>query len=66
MAPCSCGSTHSGASTGAEEPDDLSPDEFLSKEVDPILDKISAHGIESLTAREKRILELARARMLRH
>ncbi len=37
--------------------------EFISKEVDPILDKISAHGIHSLTERERRILEAARARM---
>jgi membrane associated rhomboid family serine protease len=39
--------------------EDLPPDEFLSKEVDPILDKISAHGIQSLTERERRILEAA-------
>ena len=45
----------------AEE--DLPPEEFLSKEVDPILDKISAHGIQSLTERERRILERARAKM---
>lgn len=44
---------------------DLPPDEFLSKEVDPILDKISAHGIHSLTDRERRILESARERMSR-
>ncbi len=37
--------------------------EFISKEVDPILDKIAAHGIHSLTDREKRILEAARDRM---
>jgi membrane associated rhomboid family serine protease len=37
--------------------------DFISKEVDPILDKISAHGIQSLTERERRILEAARARM---
>jgi hypothetical protein len=37
--------------------------EFISREVDPILDKISAHGIHSLTERERRILEAARARM---
>jgi len=43
--------------------DDLPAEEFLSKEVDPILDKISAHGIQSLTDREKRILEKARAKM---
>ena len=42
---------------------DLSTDEFLQKEVDPILDKISAHGIQSLTAHEREILEKARAKM---
>jgi membrane associated rhomboid family serine protease len=48
---------------GADE--DLPPEEFLSKEVDPILDKISAHGIQSLTERERRILETAREKMVR-
>ncbi len=43
--------------------DDLPAEEFLSKEVDPILDKISAQGIQSLTERERRILETARERM---
>ncbi|MDE3066082.1 MAG: rhomboid family intramembrane serine protease [Verrucomicrobiota bacterium] len=43
--------------------EDLSTDEFLRTEVDPILDKISAHGIHSLTAREREILEKARAKM---
>lgn len=38
-------------------------DDFISKEVDPILDKISAHGIHSLTDRERKILEKARAVM---
>jgi membrane associated rhomboid family serine protease len=47
----------------AEE--DMPPDEFLSKAVDPILDKISAHGIQSLTERERRILETAREKMVR-
>jgi membrane associated rhomboid family serine protease len=42
---------------------DLPSGEFISKEVDPILDKISAHGIQSLTERERKILEAARARM---
>lgn len=46
--------------------EDLSPDEFLSREVDPILDKISAHGIHSLTEREHKILEVARKKMERH
>jgi len=46
-----------------EEFEDLPPAEFISKEVDPILDKISAHGIQSLTPRERKILEAARERM---
>jgi membrane associated rhomboid family serine protease len=46
---------------GLEE--DMPPDEFLSKAVDPILDKISAHGIQSLTERERKILETAREKM---
>lgn len=45
------------------EPDDLPPAEFISQQVDPILDKISAHGIQSLTERERKILEAARAKM---
>jgi len=44
---------------------DLPSDEFITREVDPILDKISAHGIQSLTERERRILEAARAKMAR-
>jgi membrane associated rhomboid family serine protease len=43
--------------------EELPPAEFISREVDPILDKISAHGIQSLTPRERQILEAARARM---
>ena len=43
--------------------EDLPAEDFFSKEVDPILDKISAHGIQSLTERERRILEAARERM---
>lgn len=46
-----------------ESPDDVPAHEFISREVDPILDKISAHGIQSLTPREKQILEAARAKM---
>ena len=38
-------------------------EDFISKEVDPILDKISAHGIHSLTPRERQILEMARKKM---
>lgn len=42
--------------------EELDPD-FISKDVDPILDKISAQGIQSLNERERKILEAARARM---
>jgi hypothetical protein len=40
-----------------------SNDDFMAREVDPILEKISARGIQSLTEQEKRILETARQRM---
>jgi membrane associated rhomboid family serine protease len=49
---------------GVRKPtDDLPPAEFISREVDPILEKISAHGIHSLTERERQILEAARNKM---
>jgi len=41
----------------------IDADEFISDEVDPILAKISRHGIGSLTRREKRILKKARSQM---
>jgi hypothetical protein len=44
-------------------PEETPAGEFISQEVDPILDKISQHGIQSLTEREKKILEAARAKM---
>jgi membrane associated rhomboid family serine protease len=48
----------------ANKPDeDFSTDEFLQNEVDPILEKISQRGIQSLTAREHEILEKARTKM---
>lgn len=43
--------------------EDLPTAEFITKEVDPILDKISAHGIQSLTERERQILQAARNKM---
>jgi rhomboid family protein len=49
----------SAAGRDAAEPDDL----YAS--VDPILDKISKSGIGSLTANEKKILDRARARLLK-
>lgn len=33
------------------------PREFISREIDPILEKVSAHGMQSLTAEERKILE---------
>jgi membrane associated rhomboid family serine protease len=47
------------ASTPEEEPSA----DFISKEVDPILDKISSKGIHSLTEQERKILEKARSKM---
>src|SRR6266566_5184442 len=58
--------SHNSVLWGQNKPEldeDLPPEEFLRKEVDPILDKISAHGIQSLTDRERRILQAARAKM---
>jgi membrane associated rhomboid family serine protease len=52
-----------GGPTVRPAPDTLSKAEFLSQEVDPILDKISAQGIQSLTEREKRVLESAKRKM---
>jgi membrane associated rhomboid family serine protease len=50
--------------SSTNEPEgNLPADEFLSGEVDPILDKISAHGIHSLTAQERETLERARKKM---
>ncbi|HSY43234.1 MAG TPA: rhomboid family intramembrane serine protease [Candidatus Acidoferrum sp.] len=67
-APRELAAKHAGKksiwNTSKNPPDeDLSPAEYLQKEVDPILDKISAHGIQSLTVREREILEKARSRM---
>jgi membrane associated rhomboid family serine protease len=43
--------------------DPVSPDEYIRREVDPILDKILAHGPQSLTEKERRILEQAPKRL---
>ncbi len=47
------------------ETEEIPSAEFISREVDPILEKISAHGIHSLTPRERQILEAARSKMAR-
>jgi membrane associated rhomboid family serine protease len=49
--------------TDLDASEEISTEEFLSREVDPILDKISIHGIQSLTERERKILEAARKKM---
>lgn len=48
---------------GIQSEPEAAPEEFISKEVDPILDKISAHGIQSLTERERKILEAAQKKV---
>jgi membrane associated rhomboid family serine protease len=55
--------SRSSAAGGGGE--DFSTDEFLKNEVDPILEKISAQGMQSLTARERQILETAREKINR-
>jgi len=58
------GTVHSGVRQPSSEPEaELPPEEFISQAVDPILDKISAHGIQSLTERERKTLEQARKKM---
>ena len=42
---------------------EMAEGDFISREVDPILDKISKQGIQSLTERERRILDKARSKM---
>jgi len=42
---------------------DLSAEDLLKTQVDPILDKISAHGLNSLSPREREILEKASGKM---
>lgn len=54
-----------GPQAAGSAPAPPSDADFMQREVDPILDKISAHGLQSLTERERRILEKARERMNR-
>jgi len=41
----------------------MTPDQFISEEVDPILDKISREGMQSLTRTERRILTRAQEKI---
>lgn len=52
-------------SASARDAEEVRPTggDFISKEIDPILEKISEHGIHSLTEKERAILESARSRM---
>ena len=43
----------------------MSPSQFISEEIDPILDKISREGIHSLSRNEKKILEKGREKIAR-
>ncbi len=43
----------------------MSPEEFISEEIDPILDKIAREGIHSLTRTERKILEKGRDKIAR-
>jgi hypothetical protein len=42
---------------------EMAEGDFISREVDPILDKISKQGIQSLTERERKILDKAKSKM---
>src|SRR5437763_2780161 len=48
----------------AERMRTLSAEQFLAQEIDPLLEKISERGIDSLTRRERRLLAQARDKML--
>lgn len=50
-------------SASVKEEPTVAPEEFISREVDPILDKISAHGMQSLTERERKTLADAQKKM---
>lgn len=47
----------------SEEIDDSADADFISKRIDPILDKIRKHGIHSLTDHERKILEKGKDRL---
>ena len=41
----------------------MTPEEFIAKEIDPLLDKISREGMESLTRSERKLLAKAREKI---
>ena len=42
------------------QPREMSPDEYMREQVDPVLDKIAREGMQSLTRHERKILESAK------
>jgi len=48
-----------------ERQERMGPTEFISQEIDPILDKIAREGIQSLTRSERHILEMGREKIAR-
>jgi membrane associated rhomboid family serine protease len=46
-----------------ERQEQMDPNEFISREIDPILDKIAREGIHSLTRSERHILEMGREKI---
>ena len=52
-----------GARPATNRPAAAPRDEFITTQVDPILEKIAAHGIQSLTSDERAILQDARKKM---
>jgi membrane associated rhomboid family serine protease len=46
-----------------QQQEQMDPTEFISREIDPILDKIAREGIHSLTRSERHILEMGREKI---
>jgi membrane associated rhomboid family serine protease len=42
----------------------MSPEQFITAEIDPILEKIAQHGVKSLTRAERKILEQGRGKLV--
>ncbi|HEY2102194.1 MAG TPA: rhomboid family intramembrane serine protease [Chthoniobacterales bacterium] len=51
-------------SAEAEHLRGMSTEQFLAQKIDPVLDKISRHGLGSLSRRERQLLDQARQKML--
>jgi hypothetical protein len=53
-----------GAPRFTERERRMTPRQYISEQIDPILDKICVHGIGSLTIEERRLLEKGRDKMV--